>query len=75
MNLIKKAYCLLLVLLYSTILQAQDSRWNVNIYDYQYDMSVYAELQYNGSVITDFSNICPKFSIVALSPRKPVKKA
>ena len=57
MNLIKKAYCLLLVLLYSTILQAQDSRWNVNIYDYQYDMSVYAELQYNGSVITDFTNI------------------
>ena len=57
MNLIKKAYSLLLVLLYSTILQAQDSRWNVNIYDYQYDMSVYAELQYNGSVITDFTNI------------------
>ena len=57
MYLIKKAYCLLLVLLYSTILQAQDSRWNVNIYDYQYDMSVYAELQYNGSVITDFTNI------------------
>ena len=57
MNLIKKVYCLLLVLLYSTILQAQDSRWNVNIYDYQYDMSVYAELQYNGSVITDFANI------------------
>ena len=57
MNLIKKAYCLLLVLLYSTILHAQDSRWNVNIYDYQYDMSVYAELQYNGSVITDFANI------------------
>ena len=57
MNLIKKAYSLLLVLLYSTILHAQDSRWNVNIYDYQYDMSVYAELQYNGSVITDFANI------------------
>ena len=57
MNLIKKAYCLLLVLLYSTILQAQDSRWNVNIYDYQYDMSGYAELQYNGSVITDFTNM------------------
>ena len=57
MNLIKKAFSLLLVLLYSTILHAQDSRWNVNIYDYQYDMSVYAELQYNGSVITDFANI------------------
>ena len=57
MNIIKKTYCLLLVLLYSTILHAQDSRWNVNIYDYQYDMSVYAELQYNGSVITDFTNI------------------
>ena len=57
MNIIKKTYCLLLVLLYSTILHAQDSRWNVNIYDYQYDMSVYAELQHNGSVITDFTNI------------------
>ena len=57
MNIIKKTYCFLLVLLYSTILHAQDSRWNVNIYDYQYDMSVYAELQYNGSIITDFTNI------------------
>lgn len=57
MKIIKKTYCLLLLLLYSTILQAQDSRWNVNIYDYQYDMSVYAELQCSGSVVTDFANI------------------
>lgn len=57
MNLIKKAYCLLLVLLYSTILQAQDSRWDVNIYDYQYDMSVYAEVLDNNVAVADYSNM------------------
>lgn len=57
MNTLKKTYCLLLVLLYSTILQAQGSRWSVNIYDYQYDMSVYAELLDDEVVVTDYSNM------------------
>lgn len=56
MNIIRKTYCLLLVLLYSTILHAQDSHWTVNIYDYQYDMSVYAQLMDDEIAISDYSN-------------------
>lgn len=61
MTIIKKTYCLLLAVLYSTILQAQDSHWTVNIYDYQYDMSVYAQLMDDGVVISNYD----KYEIAA----------
>lgn len=56
MNLIRKSYGLLLFFLQALVLQAQSSHWEVNIYDYQYDMSVYASLLNDDAVVTDFSN-------------------
>lgn len=56
MNLIKKSCVLLLFLLQGLLLQAQGSHWDVNIYDYQYDMSVYASLLKDDAIVTDFSN-------------------
>ena len=56
MNLIRKSCGLLLFFLQALVLQAQSSHWEVNIYDYQYDMSVYASLLNDDAVVTDFSN-------------------
>lgn len=56
MTLIKKSSILLLFLLQALCLQAQSSHWEVNIYDYQYDMSVYASLLKDGAVVADLSN-------------------
>ena len=38
------------------ILHAQDSQWNMNPYDYKYDMTVYATLEYEGTAVTDYSD-------------------
>lgn len=57
MIIMRKICCLLLITLYTTILHAQGSHWSVNIYDYEYDMSVYAELIYDGEKISDYSNL------------------
>lgn len=40
----------------TTILHAQGSGWEVNPHDYQYDMTVYAQLSADGSIVTDYTN-------------------
>lgn len=52
-----KALCsMVCMLLFSTVLHAQDSGWSVNPHDYQYDMTVYGSLVVDGSAVTDFEN-------------------
>jgi hypothetical protein len=36
--------------------RAQDTHWSVNIYDFQYDMTVYLALNVDGEAVTDYSN-------------------
>lgn len=52
-----RIFCCLVGILFSlTVLHAQDCHWNLNPYDYKYDMTVYARLTLDGNEVTDFSN-------------------
>lgn len=42
---------------YTAILHAQDSHWNVNVHNYQYDMTVYAQVIDDNTAVTDYSNL------------------
>lgn len=55
MKSLSKIFCLLFFLC-PVFLQAQNSRWDVNIYDFQYDMTIYAQVIYEGEPITDYTN-------------------
>lgn len=44
------------LLLNAVTLHAQNSHWEVNIPNYQYDMTVYAELIIDGIAVEDYSN-------------------
>lgn len=57
MNLFKKTIGLLLFAIFPNIMYAQDYHWNVNIHDYQYDMTVYAQILSNGTSLTDYTNL------------------
>lgn len=47
---------IMLFLCLSQGVKAQDAHWSVNIYDYQYDMTVYFKLQQGTKTVTDYSD-------------------
>ena len=55
---IRKLVCLACMLAMAMVAHAQgnESRWTVNPYDYQYDMTVYAQLKIDNAVVSDYSN-------------------
>ena len=55
---IRKLVCLACMLAMAMVAHAQgnESRWTVNPYDYQYDMTVYAQLKIDDAVVSDYSN-------------------
>lgn len=52
----KKLCCLVMLLLTTTFLHAQESGWSVNPRDYQYDMTIYAQLVVEGQAVSDYEN-------------------
>ena len=57
MKSIKRLFSVLcIVLTLPTALLAQGSGWTVNPHDYQYDMTVYAAIELESGVVTDYSN-------------------
>lgn len=48
--------CLVGLFISTTILHAQGSGWEENPHDYQYDMTVYAQVLADENVVTDYSN-------------------
>ena len=52
----KKLCCLVMLLLATTFLHAQESGWSVNPHDYQYDMTIYAQLVVEGQAVSDYEN-------------------
>lgn len=48
--------CLVGLFISTTILHAQGSGWEVNPHDYQYDMTVYAQVLADENIVTDYSN-------------------
>ena len=52
----KALICLVGLFISSTILHAQGSGWEVNPHDYQYDMTIYAQLSADESIVTDYAN-------------------
>ena len=53
---LKSLICLVGLFISSTILHAQGSGWEVNPHDYQYDMTIYAQLSADESIVTDYAN-------------------
>ncbi len=53
---LKTLSCILCLFISTAILHAQDSGWEMNPHDYQYDMTVYAKLVVDDNVVADFSN-------------------
>ena len=45
-----------MLLLATTFLHAQESSWSVNPRDYQYDMTIYAQLVVEGQAVSDYEN-------------------
>ena len=45
-----------MLLLSTTFLHAQESGWSVNPHDYQYDMTIYAQLVVEGQAVSDYEN-------------------
>ena len=52
----KKLCCLVMLLLATTFLRAQASGRSVNPRDYQYDMTIYAQLVVEGQAVSDYEN-------------------
>lgn len=52
----KKLCCLVMLLLSTTFLHAQESGWSVDPHDYQYDMTIYAQLVVEGQAVSDYEN-------------------
>ena len=55
---IRKLVCLAYMLAMAMVAYAQgnESGWTVNPYDYQYDMTIYAQLKIDEAVVSDYSN-------------------
>lgn len=53
---LKTLSCILCLFISTAILHAQDSGWEMNPHEYQYDMTVYAKLVVDDNVVADFSN-------------------
>ena len=45
-----------MLLLSTTFLHAQESGWSVDPHDYQYDMTIYAQLVVEGQAVSDYEN-------------------
>ena len=52
----KKLCCLVMLLLSTTFLHAQESGWSVDPHDYQYDMTIYAQLVVEEQAVSDYEN-------------------
>lgn len=52
---LRQIICIVMFFTTAAVLRAQDSGWSVNERNYQYDMTAYAELKLNGTVV-DYSN-------------------
>lgn len=59
----KMLSCMICTFITSAILHAQDSGWTVNPHDYQYDMTVYAQIVSDGMPVED----CERYEIAALA--------
>ena len=55
---IRKLVCLAYMLAMAMVMYAQGNErgWTVNPYDYQYDMTIYAQLKIDDAVVSDYSN-------------------
>ena len=55
---IRKLVCLACMLAMAMVAHAQgnESGWTVNPFDYQYDMTIYAQLKIDDAVVSDYSN-------------------
>ena len=55
---IRKLVCLACMLAMAMVAYAQGNvnGWTVSPYDYQYDMTIYAQLKIDNAVVTDYSN-------------------
>ena len=55
---IRKLVCLACMLAMAMVAHAEgnESGWTVNPYDYQYDMTIYAQLKIDNAVVSDYSN-------------------
>ena len=55
---IRKLVCLACMLAMAMVAYAEgnESGWTVNPYDYQYDMTIYAQLKIDEAVVSDYSN-------------------
>ena len=55
---IRKLVCLAYMLAMAMVMYAQGNErgWTVSPYDYQYDMTIYAQLKIDNAVVTDYSN-------------------
>ena len=55
---IRKLVCLACMLAMAMVAHAQGNErgWTVNPYDYQYDMTIYAQLKIDNAVVSDYSN-------------------
>ena len=55
---IRKLVCLAYMVAMAMVAYAQgnESGWTVNPYDYQYDMTIYAQLKIDNAVVSDYSN-------------------
>ena len=55
---IRKLVCLAYMLAMAMVMYAQGNErgWTVNPYDYQYDMTIYAQLKIDNAVVSDYSN-------------------
>lgn len=57
MRLLKETIILLVFAVLPKNMHAIDNRWNVNVHEYQYDMTVYAQILNNGVSQTDYTNL------------------
>lgn len=54
-NKLSRIFCIVVLFISTTTLRAQGSGWEVNPHDYQYDMTVYAQMSVDGNVVSDYS--------------------
>lgn len=48
--------CMFCLFAYTTFLRAQESGWQLNVRDYQFNMTAYVQLKVDGTPVEDYSN-------------------
>lgn len=48
--------CMFCLFAYTTFLRAQESGWQLNVRDYQFNMTAYVQLEVDGTPVEDYSN-------------------